>query len=256
MKKALIILIILSSLFVCETAQAKYKCYEYYKEHTSNKEEYERAYKIATQTKPSEFEHMLAIGEEGISREAFYYVTYDHPEILWSNSFYGDFMRPYDNIKDLEHDYDFLYAYINNIIVKLGKMKGVSKYQKIKKIHNFVSRAIKYKSSYDDSTRSLGRVLVTGKGCCVAYAKLFKLLCDYYEIKSIYIANSDHAFNYVEYKNKWYGIDCCWDNDKTYNWFMYGKKEEKHFYEHTPKLWFNFSFKLPTLQKKKYKRAK
>ncbi|MCR5307868.1 MAG: hypothetical protein K6E24_02605, partial [bacterium] len=60
-------------------------------------------------------------------------------------------------------------------------------------------------------------------GVCETYSKVFKFLCDRYNIGNIEVVSLDHIWNLVEYSNYWYVFDLTWDNGR-YDYF--GKTEE------------------------------
>ena len=106
-------------------------------------------------------------------------------------------------------------------------------WMKIKNIHDYVADTLSYDTANANSTdplvkgkiRSLYATLndtYTGKCVvCEGYAKLFKALCDHYDIDCIIVtgqAGTDdkgpHMWNYVRLNEHWFLVDCTWDDQQ------------------------------------------
>ena len=115
-----------------------------------------------------------------------------------------------------------------------------SGFEKIKNVHDYVSSHLNYDDAGAASSdfarkgncRSVYNALdpsyelkENGKNVvvCEGFAKMFKVLCDYYDIPCIIITGvageegdtGNHMWNYVLYDEKWFLVDCTWDcNDE------------------------------------------
>lgn len=113
---------------------------------------------------------------------------------------------------------------------------------KIIKIHKYVLSTLSYDndncdidSSDDKSYNIVNRIssvynALVGdhKVVCEGYAKMFKVLCDKYDIPCIIVTSEEtkdsdgrqqggHMWNYVCVDNLWYIVDCTWDDRKYEN---------------------------------------
>ena len=131
---------------------------------------------------------------------------------------------------------------INETITDLDLNSG-SDYIKIKKIHDFVCDTIQYdyinvsNTDYKYQFTTYG-ALFNGRAVCQGYATLFYRLCREVGIPVRVITSSNHAWNIVKLNDKYYNIDCTWDDtDKDtpgiptgdywsgiviYKWFLNG----------------------------------
>ena len=134
---------------------------------------------------------------------------------------------------------------INGTITDLNLNNG-SDYIKIKKIHDFVCDTIQYdyinvsNTDYKNQFTTYG-ALFNGRAVCQGYATLFYRLCREVGIPVRVITSSNHAWNIVKIDNKYYNIDCTWDDtDKdtpgiptgdywsniiVYKWFLNGSDD-------------------------------
>ena len=103
------------------------------------------------------------------------------------------------------------------------------------------------------------------EGCCESYAKMIKVLCDYYKIPCLTVQSNDHKWNEVQINGKWYLIDATWDdtNPMTYNYFLKGaasvtdihhKKIKSFFYDATTNKQITeyAYYSIPNLETKDY----
>lgn len=112
-----------------------------------------------------------------------------------------------------------------------------STYATLKNIHDFVCSTLSYTEEKPipngPGLRNLYTALLGDHVVvCEAYAKLFKALCDQYDIPSIIVAGDagtdsekeGHMWNYVYINNCWYHVDCTWDDQSTmvYTYFLAG----------------------------------
>ena len=112
-----------------------------------------------------------------------------------------------------------------------------SGFEKIRNVHDYVSGHLNYdddgalntaSDARKGNTRSVYNALDPsydlkegGKNLvvCEGYAKMFKVLCDYYDIPCIIATGTsydgtdsgNHMWNYVYYNDRWFLVDCTWD---------------------------------------------
>lgn len=96
--------------------------------------------------------------------------------------------------------------------------KEMSDYEKIYAAHAWLIKNVKY----DKRLYKTGRIPIvshTAKGAfnkgiavCDGYAKAFIMIMKHYKIPCIMITGGYHAWNLVKIKNKWYHIDCTYDD--------------------------------------------
>lgn len=129
-------------------------------------------------------------------------------------------------------------------------------YQTIKGIHDYLNGNIVYSSTVaaytmmdrtllTDTQKALIRYCQTSYSAfypyssagiatvCAGYAKGFKVLCDSYGIPCILVSGIagqgssklNHIWNYVKLNNKWYAVDCTWDDGNiiSYTYFLVGE---------------------------------
>lgn len=139
--------------------------------------------------------------------------------------------------------------------------KGLTPYEKIKAIHNYIirkvsyDRTLKHRSAYD--------ALYNKKTVCNGYAMLNYMMLVEAGVQAKFIPGKgnnstgmgDHAWNIVRLGNKWYNVDVTWDD-----WDIKGKVSYKYFLkgsnsfdmDHTPYEQYNtasFKEKYPVSEK-------
>lgn len=94
-------------------------------------------------------------------------------------------------------------------------------YNKILYIHDWLTKNVKYDETISrDNKDTIYGSLVEGEAVCTGYAKAFKYLLDRLNLKTIIVqgigindqGQEYHAWNYAQLNNKWYGVDCTWDD--------------------------------------------
>lgn len=124
------------------------------------------------------------------------------------------------------------------------QLEGLSDYEKIKEVHNWLINNIEYDVDIEaEEPYSISGALTEGKAVCEGYARSFKYIMDELDIPCVLVsgtatnsnnATESHAWNYVELYGKWYAIDVTWDDpivvgngyisDETrYRYFLKGK---------------------------------
>lgn len=111
---------------------------------------------------------------------------------------------------------------VNISIKKLAKeikAKKKSVYGRIKLSHDYIIDTIKYDHRKNCSYSAYGG-LYKGRTVCNGYALILYKLLNEMDIPCKFVTgyvngnpDSLHAWNIVKIKNKWYHIDCTWDDD-------------------------------------------
>ena len=200
--------------------------------------------------------------------------TYDNPEI-----FYIDFQKLYLNIETTTRGYnktykvlinsgnnetyllnDFTKEKVDSTIIEIEKVKeyfvqnkNQNTYQNIKNIHDYLVETIDYDQTISrQNTYNLYGALVEKNCVCEGYAKAFKYLADSLNIPAVIVSGTgtnsegnteNHVWNYVQINEKWYAVDCTWDdpiliggailtNSTKYKYFLKGSNEFDK--SHTP----------------------
>ncbi len=105
--------------------------------------------------------------------------------------------------------------------IKLGMPNG----QKLQKVHD----ALIDTSAYCEGEHSGIKLLLQGKGSCVAYARATQLLLHMLRIDCRIVFGTpemNHVWNKVEMNEEWYHLDTCWDDPvapnplRTYNYYL------------------------------------
>lgn len=118
-----------------------------------------------------------------------------------------------------------------------------SDYDKVLKAHDWLVDNVEYDTTLSGSNiYNLYGALISKKAVCEGYAEAFKYLMDYAGVPCILVvgtatnSNGDtenHEWNYVKINEKWYAVDCTWDdpiitgngkitNDIKYKYFLKG----------------------------------
>ncbi len=180
--------------------------------------------------------------------------TCEDADYLVGNWFYGnDFdvtqsgdvltfkLKYYESKKESEYVRD----QIPGILKRLG-VDGMSNYDKVVAIHDYVCKTITYTADPKNTGKysSMYSALKSGKGLCNSYALcMYRLLteagvpCKYIGGKAGTGKDAEgHAWNLVALGDRWYCLDATWDdrNDKiTKNYFLKGSLD---FDNYNPKL--------------------
>ena len=179
---------------------------------------------------------------------ASYAVYLDNPSMFWIFYFYGSGVKEVDgryasgvlplaayNETAFKADALEYKGFFNGIISSLDKsgIQQASIKGKVQLIHDYVVNTYSYRNSTNilgavctDETRSIGYMMTHKEGCCVSYARMIKVLCDYYEIPCINVSSVDHMWNEVQINGKWYLLDATWDDTEPirYDYFLKGAK--------------------------------
>ena len=133
-----------------------------------------------------------------------------------TNNYYVDGFNSENDIKQAQEQ-------INNIVQEIEeKIQSMNTdYEKILYIHDWIVNNTKYDETLNKINRnSIYGVFIEKEATCGGYAKTFKYLIDRLNINCIIIQGEatseekteNHAWNYIQLDNKWYGVDCTWDD--------------------------------------------
>ena len=123
-------------------------------------------------------------------------------------------------------------------VLKSLKLKNKSTYKKIKTIHDYVIKRVKYKDGKYSHT-AYG-ALMKKKAVCDGYSLLFYDMCRRSGVHCKMILGKarggktweNHAWNLVRLKKRWYSLDVTWDDKKPktkrYNYFLKKCPMKKH----------------------------
>lgn len=138
---------------------------------------------------------------------------------------------------------------VDNLVAKIDK--GTD-YDKILMVHDYLVNNCSFDESLQkNNIYNLYGAIVNKEAVCEGYTKAFKYLMDEIGIECIMVigtaTNSEnvtesHAWNYINFNNKWYAIDVTWDdpivrglgyvgNDVKYKYFLKGSRvmDKDHF---------------------------
>ncbi len=228
---------------------------------------------------PNEISEVLENGTDS-SMEAIFSIAmnafeYDNPDIFYLDgsklvlfyerdifgnySFYLKNSEEYSNYlidgfnseQDIEQAQNEIQKTVQEIKNEIDKLNNNN--DKILYIHDWLVNNVKYDETLSKTNRnSIYGAFVEREVTCGGYAKAFKYLVDELNINCIIIqgkatsenGTENHAWNYVELNNNWYGVDCTWDDpiiigeggyiprDTYYKYYLKGQNVFN--YDHEP----------------------
>lgn len=101
--------------------------------------------------------------------------------------------------------------------------ESMSDYEKIAAAHKWLIQNVKYdkrlytKGDVPWVSHTAKGALQYGIAVCDGYSKAFMMIMEYYNIPCMMVTGGQHAWNLVKIKNKWYHVDCTFD-DPIVNW--------------------------------------
>lgn len=142
------------------------------------------------------------------------------------------------NDKELE-----LYHKAKQILADIIR-PGMTDYDKLKAIHDYICRNVTY--SYSPNDQDAYGALVLGKSVCMGYSGAFQLLaglCDIHCMSVYGFAGGAHSWNLVKLDGEWYHVDCNSDDIDSedriqYRFFLI---DDAHF----PYSWQKTEFRNP-----------
>ncbi|MBR0350393.1 MAG: hypothetical protein IJH76_00970 [Clostridia bacterium] len=120
-------------------------------------------------------------------------------------------------------------AEVNSAISQLERIKSQilsnktsDTYENIKMIHDYLINNVEYDDTVSrKNIYNIYGALVNKSSVCEGYAKAFKYLADGLGIENTLVIGTgvntngqreNHAWNYVKLRDKWYAVDCTWDD--------------------------------------------
>ena len=213
-------------------------------------------------------------------------VVLDNPSIFWIRYFNHTQMKEKDGVYTgtihpvlayyktafqadaLEYG-GFLQEIINSL--NNSGVQKVSTAKKLKLIHDYVVKTYSYRNNSHilsaaatNETRSVGYLMTHKEGCCESYAKMIKILCDYYQIPCVTVYSLTHMWNQVKIGNQWYLLDATWDDEEpvVYTYFLKGAKSVIDEHHIVTSMFFSdcqgngikdyANYSVPTLSKEDY----
>lgn len=164
-------------------------------------------------------------------------------------------------------------GFLQEIIKSLNNsgVQKVSTAKKLKLIHDYVVKTYSYRNNSHilsaaatNETRSVGYLMTHKEGCCESYAKMMKILCDYYQIPCVTVYSLTHMWNQVKIGNQWYLLDVTWDDEEpvVYTYFLKGAKSVIDEHHIVTSMFFSdcqgngikdyANYSVPTLSKEDY----
>ena len=169
---------------------------------------------------------------------------YDHPEVFYinvnkmylnietttkgNNVTYNVFINSGNQANYLEDGYnskeqiDSALAEIENVKNQILSQKTGDAYQDIKMVHDYLIDSVEYDTTLSNpDIYNIYGALVSKLSVCEGYAKSYKYLMDALGIPCVTVIGTgtnssgqseNHAWNYVQINNIWYGVDTTWDD--------------------------------------------
>ena len=169
---------------------------------------------------------------------------YDHPEVFYinvnkmylnietttkgNNVTYNVFINSGNQANYLEDGYnskeqiDSALAEIENVKNQILSQKTGDAYQDIKMVHDYLIDSVEYDTTLSNpNIYNIYGALVSKLSVCEGYAKAYKYLMDALGIPCVIVIGTgtnssgqseNHAWNYVQINNIWYGVDTTWDD--------------------------------------------
>ena len=213
-------------------------------------------------------------------------VVLDNPSIFWIRYFNHTQMKEKDGVYTgtihpvlayyktaFQADALEYGGFLQEIIKSLNNsgVQKVSTAKKLKLIHDYVVKTYSYRNNSHilsaaatNETRSVGYLMTHKEGCCESYAKMIKILCDYYQIPCVTVYSLTHMWNQVKIGNQWYLLDATWDDEEpvVYTYFLKGAKSVIDEHHIVTSMFFSdcqgngikdyANYSVPTLSKEDY----
>lgn len=124
-----------------------------------------------------------------------------------------------------------LYAVVKSFV---DKQSGKSQFEIVKAVNAYICtntvyahHLIDHNQAYDDSQTAYGS-LILGQTVCAGYTRAANLLLNSCRISSLYVkgfvpgdGGGSHAWSMVKLNDKWYHLDCTWNDLDEENSFSY-----------------------------------
>lgn len=205
---------------------------------------------------------------QGASRRAMRAVVFEHPEIVYLNTFVYPALEAQGRqripFEYCEVDQSLFDRKLDALVGKIrGKLNGdASDYVKCKAIFDELAQTVNYpQEAYRDYVRLVKEnanqsrfiqkhallfspygVLIDRKGVCQGISKLFQILCARFNVQCAYVeavikkGNEPHALNIVEIDGKRAFVDVTWglagkDHYVKYDMFLRSRRYVEQFFE-------------------------
>lgn len=122
---------------------------------------------------------------------------------------------------------------------KILQNRKSSTYEQIKMVHDYLIDNVEYDTTIsEENIYNIYGAMIQKRAVCEGYARSFKYLMDCLEIPcTLVIGNGtnsegkteNHAWNYVQLKNKWYAIDCTWDDPISLTGWVSSSAKNRYF---------------------------
>ena len=154
----------------------------------------------------------------------------------------GDFIDSEGNTIHFKFDYyekpeqtEYVREQVPAILEELN-VAGMSNYEKVKTIHDYVCNRISYLDDNTDTVSSVYGAIKNGKGLCNSYALcMYRFLveagipCKYVRGMAGNGRDADgHAWNMVALGDRWYLLDATWDDSEdglSHDYFLKGTSD-------------------------------
>lgn len=119
------------------------------------------------------------------------------------------------------------------------EVKGYTRYDKVKSIHDTIAKQVSYDSTFTNGTahEPTSVFLEPFLPVCEGYAEAFKMLCDREGIPCVIVVGEagggGHAWNYVKMEDgNWYAVDLTWDDQSSiyYDFFLVGANSTNRYF--------------------------
>lgn len=184
----------------------------------------------------------------------------DHPELFWLGGYSASPVDAYAYPSDSGYDIEIqsirckiqykttVYAdkaavtdYYNRMMSAFDafEVKGYTRYEKVKSIHDAIAKQVSYDSTFTNGTahQPTSVFLEPFLPVCEGYAEAFKMLCDREGIPCVIVVGKSgdggHAWNYVKMEDgKWYAVDLTWDDQGSiyYDYFLVGANSTNRYF--------------------------
>lgn len=177
-------------------------------------------------------------------------------------SFYEDaFLQYVDYGTHIEFDVSMSYSITpeelstiyENVERIIGEMpKGLTDYEKIKYVNDYVVDNTVYELESEESPYTAYSILINGEGVCNGYTLATWLLLYALQIENLYVTGNVgdelHAWNLVKLEGEWYHLDTTWNDpiymgffkwlgEPTYDYFLISDEQMKKDHEWEYKLY-------------------
>jgi len=217
------------------------------------------------------------------AKEVYYTFRNDNPIFYYTSNVYYDMGNDIVRYFFLSIFDDFAYGSVrkeyNETILEYIEsysscVKGISKYEDAKAIHDKLILSMDYEYEDDGITAAKnGKAhsiigALEGNGVCEAYARMYQMICNYYEIDNVFVSgySSDisklsgngHTWNLIKVDDGavYYIVDCTGDdlgeNELRYDYFLKGSNTLQYIAGTPEEHGMDFLYELPEINENDY----